>query len=717
MIRFDDILDKVSAAYGEKDTNLLKKAYIFAARAHKGQTRRSGEPYLSHPLEVANMLADMKLDNVTLVAALLHDVLEDTEVTAAEIRENFGADVADLVDGVTKISRVQEASPEARQAETIRKIILAMIGDLRVIFIKLADRIHNLQTLKFLPEDKQKHIAKETLDIYAPIANRLGMGRIKAELEDLAFRYVDPDEYFRIAAIVTPERQKAEAGLGGLKAKLEVLMRENGIPAEVEGRIKRLYSIHDKMKKRGIDFDQVYDFKALRIITDTVKNCYAALGIIHQKWPPLPNRFRDFIAMPKANLYRALHTTIITEDKQTFEIQIRTHDMHTLAENGIAAHWKYKDQDDARAVKQDKRLEWLREMVDLYTEQKSPRQFLKNLKTDLIPEEVYAFTPKGKVVTLPLGGSALDFAFKVHSEIGLHAAGAVVNGAEAPLKTILKTGDIVEIRTSPEKAPRAVWLNTVFTSGARHQIKRWLNLQEKTRSTTLGRKIWERRSRRLPLPPELTKEEALLRRLAETLSFKIRNLDDFYALIGRGRVVVDGKLMARISRGAEPAESRTDFISKLAERFRGGAPAGIEVRGAAGELVRLARCCAPIKGEPIIGYITSGKGVTIHAGRCPLVVKEILSSERMVDVSWGEAQAGLFRARLLVRSVDAPGVLGKVATGIADLGANITKLDALTANGRPAEIKLSLMVRDMKQLETISKKILGIKGIVSVDRL
>jgi GTP pyrophosphokinase len=717
MIRFDDILDKVSAAYGEKDTNLLKKAYIFAARAHKGQTRRSGEPYLSHPLEVANMLADMKLDNVTLVAALLHDVLEDTEVTAAEIRENFGAEVADLVDGVTKISRVQEASPEARQGETIRKIILAMIGDLRVIFIKLADRIHNLQTLKFLPEDKQKHIAKETLDIYAPIANRLGMGRIKAELEDLAFRYVDPDEYFRIAAIVTPERQKAEAGLGGLKAELEVLMRENGIPAEVEGRIKRLYSIHDKMKKRGIDFDQVYDFKALRIITDTVKNCYAALGIIHQKWPPLPNRFRDFIAMPKANLYRALHTTIITEDKQTFEIQIRTRDMHTLAENGIAAHWKYKDQDDARAVKQDKRLEWLREMVDLYTEQKSPRQFLKNLKTDLIPEEVYAFTPKGKVVTLPLGGSVLDFAFKVHSEIGLHAAGAVVNGAEAPLKTILKTGDIVEIRTSPEKAPRAVWLNTVFTSGARHQIKRWLNLQEKTRSTTLGRKIWERRSRRLPLPPELTKEEALLRRLAETLSFKIRNLDDFYALIGRGRVVVDGKLMARISRGAEPAERRPDFISKLAERFRGGAPAGIEVRGAAGELVRLARCCAPIKGEPIIGYITSGKGVTIHASRCPLVVKEILSSERMVDVSWGEAQAGLFRARLLVRSVDAPGVLGKVATGIADLGANITKLDALTANGQPAEIKLSLMVRDMKQLETISKKILGIKGIVSVDRL
>lgn len=716
MIRFDDILEKVTSSFGEKDINLLKKAYVFAARAHKGQTRRSGEPYLSHPLEVANLLADMKLDTRTLVAALLHDVLEDTEVTAAELRENFGPEVADLVEGVTKISRVQEVSPEVRQAETIRKIILAMIGDLRVIFIKLADRIHNLKTLKFLAEDKQKQIAKETLDIYAPIANRLGMGRIKAELEDLAFRYVDPDEFFRIAAIVNPERQRAEAELARLKTSLERLMRENGIPAEVQGRIKRLYSIHDKMKKQGIDFDQVYDFKALRIITDTVKNCYAALGIIHQKWPPLPHRFRDFIAMPKANLYRALHTTIITEDKQTFEIQIRTQDMHSLAENGIAAHWKYKDQDAARLVKQDKRLEWLREMVDLYIEQKSPREFMKNLKTDLIPEEVYVFTPKGKVITLPLGGSALDFAFKVHSEIGLHAAGAVINGAEAPLKTILKTGDIVEIRTSPEKTPRAVWLNTVFTSGARHQIKRWLNLQERTRSSALGRKIWERQARRYALPPELLKDEALLRRLGETLSFRIQTLEDFYALIGRGRIVVDKKLLARLSRGAEPVEKRPDLLRKLTDRIRGGPPAGIEVRGASGELVRLARCCSPVKGEPIIGYITSGKGVTIHASRCPLVVKEMLSSERIVEASWGQAPDGLFRAQLLIRSADLPGILGQVATAIAELGANITKAKGLVTADGLAEIRLGLMIRDMKQLETITRKVSEIKGIVSVER-
>jgi guanosine-3',5'-bis(diphosphate) 3'-pyrophosphohydrolase len=343
MIRFDDILDKVSSSYSEKDINLLKKAYVFAGRAHKGQTRRSGEPYLSHPLEVTSMLADLKLDNTTLVSGLLHDVLEDTDITAADLQENFGKEVADLVEGVTKISLVQESSPEVRQAETIRKIILAMIDDLRVIFIKLADRIHNLKTLKFLPEEKQKQIAKETLDIYAPIANRLGMGRIKAELEDLSFRYVNPDDYFRIAALVAPERPKAEEQLRKFMKTLVKLMRENNIPAEIDFRIKRLYSIYDKMRRRGIDFDQVFDFKALRIITDTVKNCYQALGIIHQKWPPLPHRFRDFIAMPKPNLYQALHTTIITEDKQTFEIQIRTHDMHNLAENGISAHWKYKE--------------------------------------------------------------------------------------------------------------------------------------------------------------------------------------------------------------------------------------------------------------------------------------------------------------------------------------------------------------------------------------
>jgi len=717
MIRFDDILDKVSASYSEKEVNQLKKAYVYAARAHKGQTRRSGEPYLSHPLEVASMLADLKLDSTTLLAGLLHDVLEDTDITAVDLRENFGQEVADLVEGVTKMSRVQESSPEVRQAETIRKIILTMINDVRVIFIKLADRIHNLKTLKFLPEDKQKQIAKETLDIYAPIANRLGMGRIKAELEDLSFRYVNPDAYFRIASLVAPQRQKAEDELARFKNVLEKLMKDNGIPAEIHARIKRHYSIYDKMKRREIDFDQVFDFKALRILTDTVKNCYAALGIIHQKWPPLPQRFRDFIAMPKPNLYQALHTTIITDDKQTFEIQIRTQNMNNLAENGIAAHWKYKDQDASSLVREDKRLEWLREMVDLYKEQKSPREFLKNLKTDLIPEEVYAFTPKGKVITLPLGGSALDFAFKVHSEIGFHAAGAVINGRISPLKASLKTGDIVEVITSPEKAPRRGWLNIVFTSGARHQIKHWLNQQEKSRSSTLGRKIWERESRRYALPAGLLKEETLLRRLAEVLPFKIQNREDFFSLIGRGRIVVNKKFMAKLSPEGEPAERKQPLLRKFVDRVSGRSAAGIAVGGAAGEAFHLARCCAPIKGEPIVGYMTSGRGITIHATRCPLVSKEILSSERMVEVSWDSASAGSYHSRIMILAGASPGVLGKVATGIAELGGNITKAEVVTTADKKAQINLNLIIREMKHLEAIIKKISGIKGILSVERV
>ncbi|OGD19282.1 MAG: hypothetical protein A2Y69_02420 [Candidatus Aminicenantes bacterium RBG_13_59_9] len=663
------------------------------------------------------MLADLKLDSTTLLAGLLHDVLEDTDITAADLRENFGQEVADLVEGVTKISRVQESSPEVRQAETIRKIILTMINDLRVIFIKLADRIHNLKTLKFLPDDKQKQVAKETLDIYAPIANRLGMGRIKAELEDLSFRYVNPDAYFRIASLVAPQRQKAEDELGRFKKVLEKLMKDNSIPAEIHSRIKRHYSIYDKMKRREIDFDQVFDFKALRIITDTVKNCYAALGIIHQKWPPLPQRFRDFIAMPKPNLYQALHTTIITEDKQTFEVQIRTQDMHYLAENGIAAHWKYKEHDASSLVREDKRLEWLREMVELYKEQGSPREFLKNLKTDLIPEEVYAFTPKGKVITLPLGGSVLDFAFKVHSEIGLHAAGAVINGRIAPLKSILKTGDIVEVITSPEKAPRRSWLNVVFTSGARHQIKRWLNQQEKFRSSALGRKIWDRESRRYALPPELLKEDNLVRRLAEVLPYKIKSLEDFFSLVGRGRIVVNKKFMARLSPEGEPAERKRPLLRKFVDRVSGRSDTGIAVGKAGGEAFHLARCCAPIKGEPIIGYMTSGRGITIHAARCPLVSKEILSSDRMVDVSWDSASAGPYRTRLLILAADSPGVLGKVATGIAGLGGNITKAEVVTTADKKAQIKLNLAIREMKHLEAIIKKISGIKEILSVERV
>ena len=712
MIRFDDILDKVASPYTEKDITLLKKAYVFAAQAHKGQTRRSGEPYFSHSLEVTSMLADMKLDKTTLAAGLLHDVLEDTDTTAAELTRSFGKEITHLVEGVTKISRVQESSPEARQAESIRKIILAMTDDLRVIFIKLADRIHNLKTLKFLPEDKQKQIAKETLEIYAPIANRLGMGRIKAELEDLSFRFVNAKDYFKVASLVDPLRKKSERELKKLKATLEIIMKDNNIPAEITYRIKRLYSIDDKMKRRKIDFDQVYDFMALRLITDTVKNCYAALGIIHQKWPHLPRRFRDLIAMPKPNLYQSLHTTIITEKNQTFEIQIRTRDMHDLAQNGIAAHWKYKEQDPSHIMKDDKRLKWLREMVDLYKEQKSPREFLQSLKTDLIPEEVYVFTPKGSVITLPFGASALDFAFKIHTEIGLHCSGVRINGKEAPLKTTLKTGDMVEVSKSPEINPTRDWLKITFTSTARHSIKRWLNMQKKMRHTALGKKLWEKETKMYKGRPDWLKEKNVLKNLSKATNFRVKKMEDFYALIGSGKIVLGKKFMEKFFSAEEVAKKKETLIKKVVTKVSKKPKPVIQVKG-----VQLARCCSPIKGEPIIGYITAGKGITVHSLRCPRVVKEVLDSDRMIDVSWKDTPESLYKGRLLILGEDSPGVLAKLATVIAQLEGNITKAVVDTFADKKARFRLTIIIQDIAQLEAIIKKLSGIKEIFSVERL
>jgi len=636
MIRFDDILEKVSSYISEKEALALQKAYVFAARAHKGQVRRSGEPYLSHPLEVTNILADMRLDKTTLVAALLHDVLEDTDITAAEIKENFGQEAADLVEGVTKISRVQETSAEARRAETIRKIILAMTDDIRVIFIKLADRIHNLQTLQFLGGEKQAQVARETLEIYAPIANRLGMGRIRAELEDLSFRYVDPEGFAKVDALIAPQKRQTDRDLRGTKKALEALMKKNKVPAEVFSRIKRPYSIWTKMKKRDVGFDQVYDFLALRLITDSIKNCYAALGVIHQRWPHLPQRFRDFIAMPKPNLYQSLHTTVITEGRKMFEIQIRTREMHDLAENGIAAHWRYKEDAPQSLVKEDRRLHWLREMAALYKEEKNPQEFLRSLKANLVPEEVYVFTPKGKVINLPAGATALDFAFKVHSEIGLHAAGARINGTPATLKTPLKTGDIVEILTSEERTPTRAILGAATTSGARQQIKRWLNAKGGTKRANLGKRL----------------------RLKEV---RVKALDD--------------------------------------------------------PMIRLAQCCSPIKGEPVVGYATARKGITVHSLRCPLVTKEILDGRRLIDVSWSPSLAGTFKARLLIKSKDSPGVLGKVATAIARLEGNIAEAEVATFASGKAQISLSVLIADVRHLEEIKRRIAALEEVVSVERI
>ncbi len=717
MIRFDDILEKASGYLDAKDISFLQKAYIFAARAHQGQVRRSGEPFLSHPLEVTAWLADMKLDRTTLVAGLLHDVLEDTASTVAELRENFGQEVADLVEGVTKISRVEGASVEATRAETIRKIILAMTDDLRVIFIKLADRLHNLKTLKYLAKDKQKQVAQETLEIYAPIANRLGMGRVRAELENLSFRAVAPEEYAQIADLVEPRLKPAAKDLRELQRTLEGLMKANAIPAEIFSRVKRLYSIWSKMKRRKLGFDQVYDFLALRLITDSVQHCYAALGLIHQRWPHLPLRFRDFIAMPKPNLYQALHTTILTADRKTYEIQIRTREMHALAENGIAAHWKYKEAETPDIPRDDRRLHWLREMASLYEEEKNPREFLKTLRTHLIPEEVYVFTPKGHVINLPAGATAIDFAFKIHSEIGLHATGARVNGSPVPLKTLLKSGDIVEIETSPERWPTRSWLAHAVTSGARNHLKRWLNLRSRTTSAALGRRLWERELRRYTIPTALTREESLLSRLAKALTLKLDGMEDFYRRCGQGQVVVSQKLLEKVFPPGTVVPKKPGFIEKMTSRVVGRPGPGLKIRGPEDQAVHLGRCCWPIKGEAVVGYLTAGRGVTVHAQRCPLVTKELLDGQRMVDVAWDDAAQGDYRAALLIRTKDSPGALAQVAAAVADLKGNISKAEVKTSADGTASMFLELRIRDIRHLEDIQTKTAGVKNVLSVVRV
>ncbi|MCP2520757.1 bifunctional (p)ppGpp synthetase/guanosine-3',5'-bis(diphosphate) 3'-pyrophosphohydrolase [Candidatus Aminicenantes bacterium AC-335-A11] len=711
MIRFDEIVEKVLTYNPKADIDLLRRAYVFSAKAHKGQTRLSGEPYLSHPLEVTSLLADMKLDETTLAAGLLHDVLEDTDVSPDQLREIFGNEITRIVESVTKMSQIKFTSPEVHQAENIRKVILGMVDDLRVIFIKLADRLHNLKTLKFLPEEKQKQIARETLEIYAPIANRLGMGRIKAELEDLSFRYLYQDEYFRLLSLVEERREKAEMELKKMKKELEKLLSENHIEAKILYRIKRLYSIFDKMRKRDIEFDQVFDFMALRIITRTVKDCYTILGLIHKKWTPIPGRFRDYIALPKPNLYQALHTTIITPEKNTFEIQIRTEEMDEIAENGIAAHWKYKDD---KGLKDDERVKWLRELVEIYEGQKNPKEFLRNLKSDLGSEEIYVFTPKGEVIPLPMGSTPIDFAYKIHTEIGNHCIGAKINGKFSPLKTILKSGDIVEIITSPNGRPHRSWLNIVTTSKARSNIKHWLKLKEKERSINLGKKIWEKELEKYNLKTSSIQEKEILEFLRKFRKGRFTSINDFYLAIGYGNIIVDRNFIKELFNSIK--KDYKEIISPRQEKSL-RKETGIKIKDEGDISIRLAKCCSPVKGEKIIGYLTKGRGLTIHSIRCSYVKKEILDSERMIEVSWDSKFSSNYLARLNIKAEDKKGVLAEIASTIANTGSNIKKAQVDTFANEKAQIKLWLEIQNIDQLNSIINELKKIKEVNEVERV
>lgn len=721
MIRFEDLVEKVKAANPEADTELLRRAYVFSALEHKGQVRRSGEPYLVHPLEVADMLAEMRLDPVAVSAGLLHDIVEDTPTTIEKIRELFGQDVAHVVEGVTKLSALQFSSSEERQAESFRKMLLAMVDDIRVILVKLADRLHNMRTLEHLSEDRRTRIAQETRDIYAPIAHRLGMSKIKNELEELAFRHLEPQAYAALRQQVEEKRATTDGLIEDLRKRIAATLEDAHIDVlSIDGRTKRLYSIYQKLRRQRISLDQVYDFIALRIITKTVPDCYSALGIIHHTWSPVPGRFKDFIAMPRPNGYQSLHTSVVSERGVPFEVQIRTEEMHLIAEEGIAAHWKYKEgrvgaqvgtQTDAR---DEQYFAWLRQLLEIQQEVRDPHEFLQNLRIELYPEDVYIFTPKGEVKSLPAGATPVDFAYSIHTDVGNQCVGARVNGRMVPLKSKLSNGDIVEIVTQPGHTPSRDWLNFVTTSRARNKIKHVIHNQEKSRSIELGKRLFEKDVRRFSVDKARVTAEELSKIGAE---YGFPKLDDFYAAVGYGKIQPRSVLAKAVGAESLAEPEKDNPITAAVKKVLGTGEQKIKVRGVNDVMVFLARCCNPIRGEKIVGYITRGKGVSVHSATCKNVVNLLYAPERKIDVEWDSGtDANAYSVRLRIHVEDRKGILADLSSRIADINTNIRDIEATTDAAHRGFIRMTVEINDVKHLQQVMRAVKKIDGVLDVER-
>jgi guanosine-3',5'-bis(diphosphate) 3'-pyrophosphohydrolase len=717
--RFRDLMKTLRANRPNDDLGIVEKAYEFSQKNHAGQTRASGDPYLVHPLEVACVLAEMKMDPAAIAAGLLHDSVEDTSVTIVDIRKEFGEQVAHIVEGVTKIGRIDFSSREEQQAENLRKMMLAMVDDIRVVLIKLADRLHNMRTLEHLPPDRQQKIAKETLDIYAPIAHRLGMGKIRGELEDLGFRYTDPIGYEQVHEAIEARRKQGEQFLARVEQVFRDKLKEAGITAKVESRIKRLYSVHKKLHRQRIGVDQVYDLYAMRVITQSVQDCYAVLGIIHNVWRPVPGRIKDFIAMPRPNFYQSLHTSVITEDGTPFEMQIRTEEMHKMAEEGIAAHWKYKD--GPVSAQDEQRLAWLRQVVEWQRDVSDPNEFLSTLKIDLYPEEVYTFTPKGKVVVLARDSTPIDFAYSVHTEVGHSCVGAKVNGRMVPLRYKLHSGDIVEILTQSGHKPSRDWLAVVKTSRARNKIKHWLNVHQRERAIEIGRKLIEKEARKYRIALKEIKDEALQKIASD---YGLGRPEDLMAGIGYGKYSARQVLARIVPAGSEPiAEGegpQASTIASVVRRVFGGDNNAISVKGQGDLLVYRARCCNPIRGEAIVGYVTRGKGVAVHAVNCPNVTNLLYEPDRRIDVQWGRDKEDVpdnaYPVKLTLFCDDRAGMLKQITAVISDTDTNIRNIEAHTANGQ-ANIDVVLDIADLKHLQNIINGVRKIPGVHDVQRL
>ncbi len=717
MIRITDILEEAQKYLSQKDLEMVEKAYIFSASVHQGQLRLSGEPYLIHPLEVTGMLAEMKLDKATLITGLLHDTVEDTLATLQQIEEAFGKDVAFLVDGLTKISRITFGDQLERQAENFRKMMLAMSADIRILLIKLVDRLHNMRTLDFQPANKQKFIAQETLEVYAPLAGRLGINRIKSELEDLSLKYLYPEGYYELTERVDKKKNERDKYTEEVRDIIHRQIEKVGLKGDVRGRAKHFYSIFKKMHEQRINFDEVYDLTAFRIILDSneERKCYEVLSIIHALWKPVPGRFKDYIAMPKTNNYRSLHTTVIGPYGARVEIQIRTREMDEWAEKGIAAHWRYKEGKASSGAEDQDQINKLRELLDMQSEHKNARDFMKNLKLALYPDEVYVFTPSGDVKSFPKSATPIDFAYSIHTDVGNQCVGAKVNRSIVPLKYQLKNGDTVEIMTQAGHFPSKDWLKYAVTSKAISKIRQWIKTEEREESIILGRSIFEK---------ELKKHNLKLNKLVKTNEFNailegqsLGTLNDLLALIGYGKIsskhVVNQFLQ---DRGEEKEQEEDEIPEKTEVKFKKTpSDAGISVTGIDNVMVRFAKCCNPLPGDDIVGCVTRGRGITIHGTDCPMV-KE-MDPERIIDAQWNVSEKQIFPVNIRVNCKDKKGLLSELSNVIYSMGINMSYANINTNPNVYAVCNFQLDIRDLKQLNTVIAELKKLKSVLSVERV
>jgi GTP diphosphokinase / guanosine-3',5'-bis(diphosphate) 3'-diphosphatase len=714
MIRLNDILEKVVSYNTGADLDVIRKAYVFSAKVHQGQMRLSGEPYLVHPMEVAAILADLKLDVPTVVTGLLHDALEDTLTTYDQLVSIFGEEVANLVDGVTKISKIYFKTKEESQAENFRKMLLAMANDIRVILVKLADRLHNMRTLQHQPEAKQRTIARETLDIYAPMANRLGISWIKSDLEDLSFRYINPQLYYDLASKVDMRKKERESYVAEVMGIIVDKLKETGIEGEVSGRSKHLYSIHNKMESRNVDIDQIYDLIAIRVLVEDIRACYEVLGIIHSTWKPIPGRFKDYIAMPKSNMYQSLHTTVIGPFGERMEVQIRTMEMHRVAEAGIAAHWKYKEGKgyDERDVK---RFAWLRQLLEWQQELQDSKEFMNTVKVELFPEEVYVFTPKGDVKGFPKGATPIDFAYSVHTDVGHRCVGAKVNGKLVPLKYEMKTGDIIEVVTSPHHTPSKDWLKIVKSTRARNKIRAWIKTEERKRSIVLGREICEKEFRRYSLNFGKLQKSGELKRVAGEFGFV--GEEDLLAAAGYGKLSCNqilGKLLSE-EKLAETREQKETRVSKALSKLSKKSSSAIQINGVDDVLVRFGKCCNPVPGDDIVGFITRGRGVTVHTADCSFARES--DPDRRVSVTWNSSKKSALPVKIRVSCHDQKGILAGIAQVIANCEANISSASVQSTVDKRGINLFEIDVVDLAHLTKVMNSIMKVKGVIKVERL